>query len=740
MKEKQALVSCIMPTYNRRQFVPNAIQYFLRQDYQNKELIIIDDGTDLVADLIPSAENIRYYSLKRKKSLGAKLNMGCEYAKGNIIVNWDDDDWYAPWRLSYQMEAMQEDGIELCGINNLLYYDLVRKSGYNYIYPATQKVWLAGSSQCYSKTLWETNKFADINVGLDGLFVWATPPEKIKVLTDSSFSVHMIHKQNGSAKKTAGSWWHDFPIENLKEIIGKDWTHYENGAARDLMRPKGIKISSMPVETRKEDALIQNVFACLVHEKEDCILDLVKNLHYLDPDSHILLYNGSNNPELIKDEKQYEEYGAVWHPSPTPQKHGYLHGFALDCMAFAVKNFSFDTMTIVDSDQLCLRAGYSKYLSTFLSSKPNIGLLSSQPDRVTRNNRRNHVALQAYKEHDLWKPLLETFENGESSFVHWTFWPSTVITANAIRDLLDLFKTNKILQAIMAKTKIWATEEVIFPTLIKLLGYEIASNPCRHDYVKYKVNFGLSNMQQALKREDVYWMHPVERNYNNHLRKYFREKSGNYGSENGCITLNANSDYRQAKDVLVKQVSNIQGWLSNPEADMLLSLMEKALSTMPKPHHIVEVGSYHGKATVLMGGFAKTYFPETTIHAIDPHDGKLGAVDQGLKTFPPSLESFKRNIRKAGVTEMVRTIVSRSYDVSWNTYISVLFIDGLHDYESVSKDFHHFSKWISTGGYIAFHDYVRYFPGVIKFVDELLTGGDYKKVQLVGSLMVVQKL
>ena len=127
MKEKQALVSCIMPTYNRRQFVPNAIQYFLRQDYQNRELIIIDDGTDLIADLIPSAENIRYYSLKSKKTLGTKLNMACEYAHGNVIVNWDDDDWYAPWRLSYQMEAMQEEGIELCGINNLLYYDLIHK-------------------------------------------------------------------------------------------------------------------------------------------------------------------------------------------------------------------------------------------------------------------------------------------------------------------------------------------------------------------------------------------------------------------------------------------------------------------------------------------------------------------------------------------------------------------------------------------------------------------------------------
>jgi glycosyltransferase involved in cell wall biosynthesis len=41
---KQRLVSCIMPTFNRRAFVPQAIRYFLRQDFEHKELIIVDDG------------------------------------------------------------------------------------------------------------------------------------------------------------------------------------------------------------------------------------------------------------------------------------------------------------------------------------------------------------------------------------------------------------------------------------------------------------------------------------------------------------------------------------------------------------------------------------------------------------------------------------------------------------------------------------------------------------------------
>jgi len=57
------LVSYIMPTYNRRQFVPQAIKYFLRQDYPQKELIILDDGTDKIRDLVPDLPKIQYTAL-----------------------------------------------------------------------------------------------------------------------------------------------------------------------------------------------------------------------------------------------------------------------------------------------------------------------------------------------------------------------------------------------------------------------------------------------------------------------------------------------------------------------------------------------------------------------------------------------------------------------------------------------------------------------------------------------------
>src|SRR5438067_1124522 len=100
------LVSCIMPTRDRPRFVPQAISYFLRQDYEPRELIVIDDGDVPVADLVPTDPRIRYVRLDGRRALGAKRNIGCELAAGEFVAHWDDDDWNASHRLRSQVGAL----------------------------------------------------------------------------------------------------------------------------------------------------------------------------------------------------------------------------------------------------------------------------------------------------------------------------------------------------------------------------------------------------------------------------------------------------------------------------------------------------------------------------------------------------------------------------------------------------------------------------------------------------------
>src|SRR4051812_22679187 len=102
----------------------------------------------------------------------------------------------------------------------------------------------------------------------------------------------------------------------------------------------------------------RNVHACPRPENRECVIDLVRNLHHLDPSSSILLYNGGSDPAPLRSGSNFAGYNAVVHTHPKPVRWGWLHDFALDCLHFAERELPFDTLTVMDSDQHAARPGY----------------------------------------------------------------------------------------------------------------------------------------------------------------------------------------------------------------------------------------------------------------------------------------------------------------------------------------------------------------------------------------------
>jgi len=219
------LVSCIMPTYNRRRFMPQAIRYFLRQDYPNKELVILDDGTESAADLVPDNSQIHYIRLTGQRTLGAKRNQCVEASQGQLIMHWDDDDWMASHRISYQVEALVRAGAEVCGLRQMLFYELATGQPWLYNYPAHQRPWLAGGSLLYTPDFWRRSPFPDIQVGEDTRFVWSHKLEHAAVPPDHRFYVAMIHPANTSPKKRRGAYWSRWEGD-LRQIVGDDLYFY----------------------------------------------------------------------------------------------------------------------------------------------------------------------------------------------------------------------------------------------------------------------------------------------------------------------------------------------------------------------------------------------------------------------------------------------------------------------------------------------------------------------------------
>lgn len=221
------LVSCIMPTANRRRFVPQAIKYFQAQDYANKELVILDDGADSVAALIPDDPQIRYVRLTGKRTLGAKRNECVEESRGDLIMHWDDDDWHAPHRISYQLETMLEAGADVCGLQQMLYYELTTGRAWLYKYPTYRRPWLAGNSLLYTREFWRRAPFPDIQVASDTRFIFHRRLDKFYALPDYKFYVAMIHSENVSPKKCTGTFWSRWSGD-LPDIIGEDWACYRS--------------------------------------------------------------------------------------------------------------------------------------------------------------------------------------------------------------------------------------------------------------------------------------------------------------------------------------------------------------------------------------------------------------------------------------------------------------------------------------------------------------------------------
>src|SRR5687768_2937864 len=100
------LVSCIMPTRDRRHFVGQAVKYFERQTYPHKELVVVDDGADSVADFVGQGPAIKYLRFERPQSIGAKRNLAIGAARGTIVMHWDDDDWHGENRIAHQIQPL----------------------------------------------------------------------------------------------------------------------------------------------------------------------------------------------------------------------------------------------------------------------------------------------------------------------------------------------------------------------------------------------------------------------------------------------------------------------------------------------------------------------------------------------------------------------------------------------------------------------------------------------------------
>ena len=113
-EHQEILVSVIIPTYLRPEYLGRALDCILAQTYQNLDIIVVDDNepdsearlkTEGTMEGYLKDPRIRY--IKNKKNMGgsAARNVGIEAARGEYLAFLDDDDTYYPEKIEKQLKV-----------------------------------------------------------------------------------------------------------------------------------------------------------------------------------------------------------------------------------------------------------------------------------------------------------------------------------------------------------------------------------------------------------------------------------------------------------------------------------------------------------------------------------------------------------------------------------------------------------------------------------------------------------
>lgn len=109
IKSDEPLITVITPTYNRAQFILDAVQSVVDQDYGNIQHIIVDDGSsDNTKDLINKFidDDVLEYYHQRNQGQSTARNVALSKAKGEYVCFLDSDNVWLPGKLREQVNYL----------------------------------------------------------------------------------------------------------------------------------------------------------------------------------------------------------------------------------------------------------------------------------------------------------------------------------------------------------------------------------------------------------------------------------------------------------------------------------------------------------------------------------------------------------------------------------------------------------------------------------------------------------
>ncbi|MCF7203585.1 glycosyltransferase family 2 protein [Pseudomonas oligotrophica] len=111
-------VSVVIPSYNSARYIRESVGSVISQDYQNVEVVVVDDSSsdsscEIIEEMASRDHRIVLLKLDVRSGAAIARNKGIEFSTGRYIAFLDADDIWLPGKLTAQMQAMQDAGAAL---------------------------------------------------------------------------------------------------------------------------------------------------------------------------------------------------------------------------------------------------------------------------------------------------------------------------------------------------------------------------------------------------------------------------------------------------------------------------------------------------------------------------------------------------------------------------------------------------------------------------------------------------
>lgn len=214
----QPLVSAVMPTRGRREYAAQALESYLAQTWDNRELLILDDEDDPSFDWL-TEPGIRY-ERSSSRLIPLKRNELCRLARGEIIVNFDSDDWSAPARIADQVGRLQDTGRAVTAYNRILF---VVDDDAVFEYRGCTNCG-SGTSLAYLRSWWETHPYNEsVTLSTDMRFISVARDNGELVCAPArDLMVARIHADNSNPKQARPPSFIGMTRDALPELFNRD--------------------------------------------------------------------------------------------------------------------------------------------------------------------------------------------------------------------------------------------------------------------------------------------------------------------------------------------------------------------------------------------------------------------------------------------------------------------------------------------------------------------------------------